>query len=126
MLAAFPQLVRRAVVMAVPHPAVVARSMLDPKHVQRSFHWWFFQLADLPERALLHNDAAFIDYLWNYWTSPGHEDAAHIANIKAMLAHPGVLTATLGYYRAMLDATKGDPTLSHLGPLMERLIAVPT
>ena len=43
-----------------------------------------------------------------------------------MLAHPGVLTATLGYYRAMLDATKGDPTLSHLGPLMERLIAVPT
>ena len=45
-LAAFPQLVRRAVLMAVPHPAVVARSMLDPKHVQRSFHWWFFQLAD--------------------------------------------------------------------------------
>ena len=125
-LAAFPQLVRRAVVMAVPHPAEVARSMLIPKHVQRSFHWWFFQLPGLPERALLDNDAAFIDYLWTYWTRPGHEDAAHIASVKAMLAQPGVLTATLGYYRAMLDPAKGDPALGELRLLMERLIAVPT
>ncbi len=125
-LAAFPQLVRRAVVMAVPHPAEVARSMLIPKHVQRSFHWWFFQLPGLPERALLDNDAAFIDYLWTYWTRPGHQDAAHIASVKAMLAQPGVLTATLGYYRAMLDPAKGDPALGELRLLMERLIAVPT
>ena len=125
-LAAFPQLIRRAVVMAVPHPAEVAKSMLNPKHVQRSFHWWFFQLPGLPERALLENDGAFIDYLWTYWTSPGHEDAAHIASIKAMLTQPGVLTATLGYYRAMLDATKGDPTLAHVRALMEQPIAVPT
>ena len=126
LLAAFPQLVRRAVVMAVPHPAEVAKSMLNPKHVHRSFHWWFFQLPDLPERALLDNNAAFIDYLWTFWTSPGHEDAAHIASIKLMLAQPGVLTATLGYYRAMLDAAKGDPALAHLGPLMARVIPVPT
>ncbi len=125
-LAAFPQLVRRAVVMAVPHPAEVAKSMLDPKHVHRSFHWWFFQLPNLPERALLDRDAAFIDYLWTYWTSPGHEDAAHIAGIKTMLAQPGVLTATLGYYRAMLDPIRGDPTLAHLRPLFERPIDVPT
>ena len=125
-LAAFPQLIRRAVVMAVPHPAEVAKSMLNPKHVQRSFHWWFFQLPGLPEQALLANDGAFIDYLWTYWTSPGHEDAAHTASIKAMLTQPGVLTATLGYYRAMLDATKGDPTLAHVRALMEQPIAVPT
>ncbi|WP_295641870.1 alpha/beta hydrolase [uncultured Methylibium sp.] len=125
-LAAFPQLVKRAVVMAVPHPAVVAASMLDPRHVHRSFHWWFFQLADLPERALLDKDAAFIDYLWTYWTSPGHEDAAHIASIKAMLRRPGVLTATLGYYRAMLDAGKGDPALEDLRRRMQGPITVPT
>jgi pimeloyl-ACP methyl ester carboxylesterase len=125
-LAAFPELVRRAVVMAVPHPAEVAASMLVPKHVHRSFHWWFFQLPDLPERALLANDAAFIDYLWTYWSSPGHDDAEHIAVIKAMLARPGVLTAALGYYRAMLDASKGDPALAGLRALIERPIAVPT
>jgi pimeloyl-ACP methyl ester carboxylesterase len=125
-LAAFPELVRRAVVMAVPHPAQVAKSMLDAKHVHRSFHWWFFQLPDLPEKALAANDFAFIDYLWNYWTSPGYRDAAHLAEIKAMLAQPGVLAATLGYYRAMLDPRKGDPRLEKMRPAMDRPIAVPT
>lgn len=125
-LAAFPERVRRAVVMAVPHPAEVARSMLLPKHVHRSFHWWFFQLADLPEQALLADGGAFIDYLWSYWTRPGHEDAAHIADIKVMLARPGVLSATLGYYRAMLDPGKGNPALDPVRRLMDRPIGVPT
>lgn len=125
-LAAYPDRVRRAVVMAVPHPAKVAASMLDPKHVHRSFHWWFFQLADLPEQALAKDDFAFIDYLWTYWTSPGHQDAAHIRQIKNMLAQPGVLSATLAYYRAMLDPDKGDPRLAELRQRMQRPIRVPT
>ena len=125
-LAAFPELVRRAVVMAVPHPAQVGKSMLDAKHIQRSFHWWFFQLPDLPEKALVENDFAFIDYLWRYWTSPGYEDTAHLIEIKAMLGQPGVLTATLAYYRAMLDPCKGDPGLQQTRLIMDRPISVPT
>jgi len=103
-LAAFPELVRRAVVMAVPHRAQVARSMLDAKHVHRSFHWWFFQLADLPERAVAENDFAFVDYLWEYWTSPGYRDAAHIADIKRMLSEPGALQATATIVRYSIGA----------------------
>ena len=125
-LAAFPELIRRAVVMAVPHPAQVGKSMLDAKHIQRSFHWWFFQLPDLPEKALVANDSAFIDHLWRYWSSPGFEDAAHLVEIKAMLGRPGVLGATLGYYRAMLDPAKGDPSLQQTRQLMNRSIPVPT
>ena len=125
-LAAHPELVRRAVVMAVPHPAEVKKSLLQPKHVQRSFHWWFFQLPNLPEKALAENDFAFIDYLWNYWTSPGHNDAVHIASIKQMLKQPGVLAATLGYYRAMFDTQKMDPSLEGLRRAMEHKITVPT
>ena len=125
-LAAFPELIRRAVVMAVPHPAQVAKSMLDAKHIHRSFHWWFFQLPDLPEKAIAENDLAFIDYLWRYWTSPGHEDAAHLLEVKAMLSKPGVLAATLGYYRAMLDSTKWDPRLHSVRQTMDRPIPVPT
>ena len=125
-LAAHPELVRRAVVMAVPHPAEVAKSLLLPKHVQRSFHWWFFQLPHLPEKALAENDFAFIDYLWDYWTAPDYSDAAHIASIKQMLKQSGALAATLGYYRAMFDAQKMDPKLEPLRRAMERKIAVPT
>jgi pimeloyl-ACP methyl ester carboxylesterase len=125
-LAAFPELVRRAVVMAVPHPAQVAKSMLEAKHIHRSFHWWFFQLPDLPEKALAENDFAFIDYLWEFWTAPGYGDATHIAEIKRMLAKPGALTATLGYYRALFDPHKADPRLENLRRSMDRPITVPT
>jgi pimeloyl-ACP methyl ester carboxylesterase len=125
-LAAYPELVHRAVVMPVPHPAKVAASMVDPKHVHRSFHWWFFQLPDLPEKALAKDDYAFIEYLWTYWTSPGHEDTAHIREIKNMLEQPNVLSATLAYYRAMLDPSKGDPQLAELRHLMQQPIRVPT
>ena len=125
-LAAFPELIRRAVVMAVPHPAKVASSMLEPSHIHRSFHWWFFQLPDLPEKALAADNFAFVDYLWTYWTAPGHQDAAHLQEVKTMLAEPGVLAATLGYYRAMFDAQKGDPSLDKLRLLMNQPITVPT
>ena len=125
-LAAFPELVRRAVLMAVPHPVQIGKSMLEAKHVHRSFHWWFFQVPDLPEKALAENEFAFIDYLWDYWTSRGYHDAAHVTEIKSMLKKPGVLAATLGYYRAMLDPSKGDPRLEDLRTLMNRPIKVPT
>lgn len=125
-LAAFPELVRRAVVMAVPHPAVVLRSVLEPRHVHHSFHWWFFQLPGIPEQALAANDYEFVDYLWKHWSTSGHEDAAHIAEVKRMLAQPGALSATLGYYRAMFDPRKADPTLESLRASMGRPIGVPT
>ena len=43
-----------------------------------------------------------------------------------MLREPGVLAATLGYYRAMFDPRKGDPRLEKMRPSMDRPITVPT
>jgi pimeloyl-ACP methyl ester carboxylesterase len=80
--AAFPELIRRTVAMAVAHSAQTLRTLLSsPQHVHRSFHWWFFQLSGLSETAIAANDFALIDYLWNYW-SPGHEDSVHLAEVK--------------------------------------------
>jgi len=125
-LAAYPELISRAVVMAVPHPGQVTESLVNPKHIHRSFHWWFFQLPDLPEKALLANNQAFIDYLWSYWTVPTHRDEQHIQAVKETLQKPGVLTATLAYYRAMFDLAKADPQLAALREKMGRQIEVPT
>lgn len=124
--AAYPELLKRAVLMAVPHPMIVAQNLLVPKHVHRSFHRWFFQMEKFPEEAILANDMAFIDYLWQYWTVAGFEDQAHIRLIKDTLKQPGVLTATLDYYRAMFDASKADPALSQTREKMNGVIAVPT
>ncbi len=126
LLAAYPELFKRAVLMAVPHPEKVGQSILEAKHIHRSFHWWFFQLKDLPEKALLQNDMAFIDYLWAYWTVEGFQDEDHIRSIKQMLSQPGVLTATLGYYRAMFDPDKFNPEHADLRIKMTRPIGVPT
>ncbi|ABP34762.1 alpha/beta fold hydrolase [Polynucleobacter asymbioticus] len=125
-LAAYPELISRAVVMAVPHPGQVTESLVNPKHIHRSFHWWFFQLPDLPEKAILANDQAFIDYLWAYWTIPSHRDEEHIVAVKETLEKPRVLSATLAYYRAMFDVSKADPALTAVREKMTRLIQVPT
>jgi pimeloyl-ACP methyl ester carboxylesterase len=125
-IAAFPELVRRAVVMAVPHPKVTAKTLVEAKHVHRSFHWWFFQLPDLPERALVADDFAFIDYLWDFWTSPGYRDPEHLREVKKLLREPGALEATLAYYRAGFDPRRADPRLEDLRRSMDRPITVPT
>jgi len=125
-IAAFPELFSRAVVMAIPHPAMIRESFTSPAQVHRAFHWWFFQLPHLPEMAVAANDFAFIDYLWKYWSSPGHEDGAHIARVKRSLASKGSLSATLGYYRAAFDPAKQDPALDDLRARLEQPISVPT
>ena len=125
-VAAYPELVRRAVVMAIPHAAQSRETLVSsPQEVQRCFHWWFFQLPDLPEAAIAANDYAFIDHLWAIW-SPGHEDRLHVERIKRMLALPGALAAALGYYRAMFDPRRADPALEDLREACTRPILVPT
>jgi pimeloyl-ACP methyl ester carboxylesterase len=124
--AARPELIKKAVLMAVPHPSIVAKYLLDPKHIQRSFHWWFFQQQEFPEKALMANDMSFIDFLWNDWCAKGYEDPSHLIKVKNCLKQPGVLPAALGYYRAMFDQSRADPLLDKLREDMSRPISVPT
>ena len=124
-LAAFPERVRRAVLMAIPHPVVATQGMASPAQIHRAFHWWFFQLPGLPEQAVPADDFAFIDYLWDQW-SPGHGEQAHLARIKQTLSQPGAVAATLGYYRALLNPTLQDPALADLRARLDGPIAVPT
>lgn len=124
-LAAFPEAVKKAIVMAIPHPAMVLLSLNDPAQVHRAFHWWFFQLPELPETAVAANNFAFIDYLWNYW-SPNHRDKAHLERIKEMLAKPDALKSALAYYREMLKPIEADAELSEINEKMNRPISVPT
>lgn len=124
-LATFPDRVRRAVLMAIPHPAMIAASLTSPAQIHRAFHWWFFQLPGLPEQVVPADDFALIDYLWTDW-SPGHADRAHIARVKATLAQPGAVAATLDYYRAAFSPTRQDPALEDLRARLDDPIGVPT
>ncbi len=125
-LAAYPETVRRAAVLAIPNPRILPQLFLMPEQVHRSFHWWFFQLPGIPEAAIAANDFAFLDYLWDLWTGPGYEDREHIAQIKQMFSQPGVLTAALSYYRSRFSQVLTDPALADVAERAIRDIQVPT
>ncbi|MCY7340020.1 MAG: alpha/beta hydrolase [Sphingomonas bacterium] len=124
-LALYPDLVRRAVLMAFPHPAAMAASLADPAQIKRAFHWWYFQLPGLAEASVPANDFAFIDYLWADW-SPGFDHRDHVAQVKQTLAVPGALAAAIGYYRAAFSPAFRDPALDELRATLGGKIAVPT
>lgn len=122
--AGYPDAVRRAVTLAIPHPLTILRLLTSPEQIHHAFHWWFFQLPGLPEAAIRGNDFAFIDYLWRLW-SPALDDPEHVAGIKRMLAEPGAVESTLAYYRSLFDPSKQDPALAHVREAIARPIRVP-
>jgi pimeloyl-ACP methyl ester carboxylesterase len=125
-LGAFPELVRRAVLLAVPHPQQIRRTLRrSPKHVLRSFHWFLFQLPWLPEALCRAGNFAFIEFLWWLW-SPHYRDREHVARIKQMLAQPGAMQATLAYYRAAMQPSLHDPALAELRARLDGPIRTPT
>ncbi len=125
-LGAYPEWVRRAVILAVPHPTQVRRTLKQsPKHAVRSFHWFLFQLPWLPEKLCRANNFAFIEWLWKLW-SPAYDDRPHVARIKRMLAEPGAVEATLAYYRAMMNSRKFNPALAEVRARLNRPVRVAT
>ena len=125
-LAAYPGSIKRAAILAVPHPVEVRRTIKrSPKHILRSFHWFLFQLPWLPERLCRASNYAFIEFLWKLW-SPNYDDRAHVAQVKLMLAKPGAMVATLAYYRAMMNPNKADPALAGATARLSDPITTPT
>ncbi len=125
-LAAFPERIRRAVILAIPHPRQIRRTLRrSPKHVIRAFHWYLFQLPWLPERLLRARDFAFLEWLWKLW-SPDYTDRDHVGRIKDMMTEPGALEASLAYYRALLRRSRQDPAMAGVRERLNRPIEVPT
>lgn len=125
-LAAYPERVRRAALLAVPHPAEVRATLKkSPRQALRSFHWFLFQLPWLPEWLCARRDYAFLETLWRLW-SPDFDDLRHVAAIRRAMAAPGALQASLAYYRAMFRRGKADPALAAVRARLESPITVPT
>ena len=92
---------RSLTVVSTPHPAAFTKSLRDENadQSQRSGYMQFFQQPDVPEAALLDNDAAG---LRNVYASLPAEDAQRYVDL---FTQPGAMTAALNWYRA---ASIGD------------------
>jgi pimeloyl-ACP methyl ester carboxylesterase len=90
--------------LAIPHPGrFMAALGQNPRQLALSSYMLFFQLRGIAERVVARNDYDFIRRLWRKW-SPGWEFREDdLQDVIRTLQQPGVLKATLGYYRAALD-----------------------
>jgi pimeloyl-ACP methyl ester carboxylesterase len=121
-----PERFSKMVTMAVPHQSALMTGFLStPAQLKRSWYIFFFQtpLADL---VVPNDDFALIDVLWHDW-SPGYvPDPGFMRALKDTLGSPGSTEAAIGYYRAMLGTTPGDPSLDEIQGAGAGPIPVPT
>ncbi|HIK80830.1 MAG TPA: alpha/beta hydrolase [Porticoccaceae bacterium] len=125
-LGAYPEKIRRALVLAVPHPVEVVRTLKrSPRHIIRSFHWFLFQLPWLPERIIRFNKGRFLRFLWNLW-SPNFNDHEHLDHIVTTQLTGSVVEDTIAYYRAATQLSYRDPALKPIFDRLNDIITKPT
>ena len=124
-LGAFPEKVRRAMLLAVPHPIEISRTLKrSPRQALRSFHWFVFQLPLLPELGIRGSRGWFLMFLW-WLCSPTFVDHKHARiAVEMILQGPGV-KHTLAYYRAALQERFRDPELASVYAKLDNQITVP-
>ncbi|HZJ26028.1 MAG TPA: alpha/beta hydrolase [Acidimicrobiia bacterium] len=121
-----PDRFSKLVTMAVPHQAaLMTRFLTTPDQLQRSWYIFFFQ-TPLAEGIVPMHDFAVIDKLWRDWSPGLVPDHDFMRALKDTLGSPGTIEAAIGYYRAMLGTTPGDPALADVGAAGNGPIAVPT
>ncbi len=100
-----PDLLRRLVIMNVPHPRAMLRGLLRPEQLKKSWYMFFFQLGGIAERAVERGDFAHVRRMFRYEGLDAEETERLIDALRA----PGALTAAMGYYRhAIRRVARGD------------------
>jgi pimeloyl-ACP methyl ester carboxylesterase len=90
--------------ISVPHPLAFIKAMLTSRQLLTSWYMLLFHLPRIPERLLLGRDGSgvtLVTSLERWGQTP-----ANAARDVAAMREPGVLTAALNYYRAMLLGRK--------------------
>ena len=99
-----PEAFSRMVTMAVP-PGFEPLLFEHPRQVLRSWYMWFFQVPDVPERALRWRNFALVDLLWGLW-SPGWDyPDTRIRDVKETFRTDGTVENALQYYRDTVEVS---------------------
>jgi pimeloyl-ACP methyl ester carboxylesterase len=99
---AHPDLLRRLVVMNIPHPAKFAEGLRTPQQMLKSWYIAAFQLPLLPELALAAGDYWAIAQIFQAMAvDKAAFSDADLRAYKTAAAKPEALTAMVNYYRAL-------------------------
>lgn len=97
-----PRAIERMAVLNAPHPVLLASALRRPAQLRRSWYMLAFQLPVLPELALTMDGAKLIRGMLLSASARGTFTREEIDRLAAAFCMPGVATAALNYYRAML------------------------
>ena len=98
-----PERVEKLAILNVPHPARSLDGLLSPMQLLRSSYVFFFQIPRLPEEVIRAGDFGLLRSVFR--SDPVKPEALTAEDIERYIeaiAQPGVLTASLNYYRALL------------------------
>ncbi len=129
--ALWPDRVRRAVAMAIPHVNAMAPALLTNYEQQkRSFYMFLFQLEGLAEQVVGFNDLAFVENLISDWSPNWKRTELDHDRLVESIGSPANMAAALGYYRQMINPnarkTIDDPQIDSLRMRASGLISTPT
>jgi pimeloyl-ACP methyl ester carboxylesterase len=97
-----PEHVARAVILNVPHPAVMLRHLYrNPRQQLRSWYMLFFQVPWLPDWWLGFNRGRPLARTLCRTSRPGTFSADELAPYREAWSQPATITAMLNWYRAV-------------------------
>jgi pimeloyl-ACP methyl ester carboxylesterase len=108
-----PERLHRLVILNVPHPAVMQRTLWrDRRQLRKSWYIFFFQLPHLPEWMLRRNHFTGLVRALKGSSRRGTFGDNDLVAYRQAWAQPGALTAMLNWYRA---AARQQARLARLG-----------
>ena len=81
---------------------------MDYWYLRGTWHFYFFQMP-FAERAVAHNDYAYVEQWWRDASPEWEIPASALESIRETFRKPGVVEAALGYYRARFGPAPQDP-----------------
>ena len=101
-----PEVVDRLVILNAAHPRRLNEGLRNPRQLQRSWYFFYFQPPDLPERHVRRNNWQFFRKFLRD-ARPPYTPAEFDRYIGAW-SQPGASTAMINYYRAAVRPPKDD------------------
>jgi pimeloyl-ACP methyl ester carboxylesterase len=99
-----PDTFEQMVTMAVP-PKFDALLRRHPWQFARSWYMWFFQLPDIPERALRWDNFSLVEFLWGIWSPSWDYSDTRLESVKTTLDTEQTVEHALAYYRQIGSQT---------------------
>ncbi len=103
-----PELIRKLVILNVPHPVVMTQALkgANLKQIFRSWYILFFQIPKVPEWVLRTGQYKNLRSMMVRSSAPGTFSERDLDELEKAWAQPGALTAMIGWYRALMKSVR--------------------